>query len=149
VIPEWRSVLERMAAADFDPEQSVILQHNWAGTAPLSLATAQIVRTVGGYRVTANSPGTALIVLPFEFSRCLVVNESEGSARIGRADFFLTGLAFENKLDAELRFRFGPFENAGCRLADLADIRAMGLDIASFEEFRKRHPGRFQFEGVF
>jgi hypothetical protein len=149
VIPEWRSVLERMAAADFDPEQSAILQDNWAGTASLSRATAQIVRTVGGYRVTANSSGRALIVLPFEFSRCLVVNESEGSARIGRADFFLTGLVFENKVDAELRFRFGPFENAGCRLADLADIRAMGLDIASFEDFRKRHPGRFQFEGVF
>jgi hypothetical protein len=149
VIPEWGSVLERMAAADFDPAQSAILQDNWAGTEPLTRATAQIVRTVGGYRVTANSPGKALIVLPFEFSRCLVISESQGNARIGRADFFLTGLVFENKVDAELRFRFGPFENAGCRLADLADIRAMGLDIASFEDFRERHPGRFQFEGVF
>jgi hypothetical protein len=149
IIPEWRSVLERMAAVDFDPEQSAILQENWAGTEPLSAATAQIVRTVGGYRVTANSSGRALLVLPFEFSRCLVMDESQGNARIGRADFFLTGLAFEKKLDAQLRFRFGPFENSGCRLADLADIRAMGLDIASFTAFRERHPTRFQFEGVF
>ena len=106
-----------------------------------------VTRTRDGYRVSASSHGKSLLVLPFEFSRCLEVKELEGSARIGRADFFLTGLLFDNKLDAELRFRFGPFENADCRLADLADIRAMGVDSRTLADFQRRYPGRFIFEG--
>jgi hypothetical protein len=110
---------------------------------------AKIRRTVHGYRVSAQSPGRSLLVLPFEFSRCLVMDTDADDARIGRVDFFLTGLTFQKTLDAELRFRFGPFENAGCRLADLADIQSMGVNAKSVAEFAKRYPGHFTFEGLF
>jgi hypothetical protein len=149
VIPDWQSVLEKMATSDFDPRQSAIVPNDWAGTAPLARAAAQIVRPVDGYRVTAKSDGRSLLILPFEFSRCLVVDDLERNARIGRANFFLTGLTFEKKVDAVLRFRFGPFDNASCRLADAADTRVMGLDSESFAGFQKKHPGRFLFDGAF
>src|SRR5262249_4179706 len=67
----------------------------------------------------------------------------------GRVDFLLTGLAFEKKVDVELLFRFGPFENAGCRRADVADMRAMGLDSVSFADFQKKYPGRFHYTEMF
>jgi hypothetical protein len=92
--------------------------------------------------------GGARFVLPFEFSRCLVIETDADDARIDRVDF-LTGLTFQKTLDAELRFRFGPFENAGCRLADLADIQTMGVNAKSVAEFTKRYPGHFVFEGLF
>jgi hypothetical protein len=77
----------------------------------------------------------------------LTLKQLEGAARIGRVDFFLTGVVFDKKLDAEISFRFGPFENAGCRLSDAKDIQAMGLNAASFSDFRKKHPNRFHLEG--
>lgn len=149
LITAWQSVLERMAAPQFDPLRLAILHDKWAPDTPYAPAKATIAKTLKGYRVVATSAGASLLVLPFEFSRCLVVKDLGGTARIGRADFFLTGLTFERTVDAEIQFRFGPFENSSCRLQDLADLRAMGLDTASFAAFRKKYPRRFLLEGLF
>jgi hypothetical protein len=150
LIPEWRNALETIASADFDPTRLAIVHDGWAGSGSLTPATnSRIVRTHDGYRITATSAGHSLLVLPFEFSRCLVVSDRLNTAQIGRTDFLLTGLRFEKILDTELRFRFGPFENSGCRLADMEDVRAMGLNAESFAQFRNKYPKRFDLGGVF
>jgi hypothetical protein len=150
LISDWRAALERLAEPNFDGRISALVHDEWAGeTLLLSPGKSEIVRTAGGYRVIARSAGTSLLILPFEFSRCLLIKQLQGVARIGRADFFLTGMFFEKQAEAEIRFRFGPFENSGCRLADAADIRAMNVDAESLAEFRAKHPGRFRFEGIF
>jgi hypothetical protein len=150
LISDWRAALERLAEPNFDGRISALVHDEWAGeTLLLSPGKSEIVRTAGGYRVIARSAGTSLLILPFEFSRCLLIKQLQGVARIGRADFFLTGMLFEKQAEAEIRFRFGPFENSGCRLADAADIRAMNVDAESLAEFRAKHPGRFRFEGIF
>jgi hypothetical protein len=150
LISDWRAALERLAEPNFDGRASALVHDDWMGeTLPLSPGKGEIVRTAAGYRVVARSAGTSLLILPFEFSKCLLIKQLQGVARIGRADFFLTGMLFEKQAEAEIRFRFGPFENSGCRLADAADIRAMNVDAESLAEFRARYPGRFQFEGVF
>jgi hypothetical protein len=150
LIPDWRAALERLAAPNFDGRTSALVHDDWAGeTLSLSPGRAEIVRTNTGYRVVAHSAGTSLLILPFEFSKCLLIKQLDGVARIGRADFFLTGMIFEKKAEAEIGFRFGPFENSGCRLADAADIRAMNVDADSLTEFRAKYPGHFLFEGLF
>ncbi len=148
LIPEWRAALEAIGSPAFDPGRLALAHDDWAGNVPLTAADkAEITRTTGGYRLTASSSATSLLVLPFEFSRCLKVKQVGGNARMGRVDFFLTGVVFDKKLDAEISFRFGPFENAGCRLSDAKDIQALGLNAATFSDFRKKYPNRFQLEG--
>jgi hypothetical protein len=150
LISDWRDALERLAGLNFDARTSALVHDDWAGEMiPLSPGKAEIVRTTTGYRVVARSEGTSFLILPFEFSKCLLIKQLDGAARIGRADFFLTGMIFEKKADAEIGFRFGPFENSGCRLADAADIRAMNVDAESLAEFRAKYPGHFLFEGLF
>lgn len=150
MVADWRPALEKMAGADFDPARSALIHDPWLNTDALTPASdARIMRTRAGYRVSATSRGRSLLVLPFEFSRCVTVKDHGAATRTGRVDFMLTGITFEGSIDSELRFGFGPFENSGCRLDDLADVQAMNLNPASFAEFRKKYPNRFQIEGIF
>jgi hypothetical protein len=147
IAPQWREALERIATSDFDPQRTAIVRDAWIGGAPLVTGKAEITRTNRGYRIIAHSPGRSLVILPFEFSRCLIATERQGTAKIGRADFFLTGMLFEKDVDVEIQLRFGPFENSGCRLADLQDTQAMGIGPASLAEARQKYPQRFLYEG--
>jgi hypothetical protein len=80
--------------------------------------------------VRAHSTATSLLVLPFEFSKCLSLHRQKlgASVRLVRTDLLLTGVLFEGDLDATLSYFTGPFSNSRCRLEDLADMRS--LDIA-------------------
>ncbi len=150
LVTDWQAALEKLAATDFDPARSALIHDAWLNPDALTPAVgARVTRTRDGYRVAATSRGRSLLVLPFEFSRCVTVKDHAATTRTGRVDFMLTGIAFEGALDSELRFGYGPFENPRCRLADLADVQTMNLNPASFAEFRKKYPGRFQIEGIF
>src|SRR5207248_9906534 len=93
LISEWRAALEAIGSPAFDPRRLALAHDDWAGNVPLTAAdNAEIMRTTEGYRLTASSSATSLLVLPFEFSRCLNLKQVEGNARMGRVDFFLTGV---------------------------------------------------------
>lgn len=82
----------------------------------------------GGWRVRANSDGHSLLVVPFAFSNCLQVVHSENAStpELRRADLLLTGIIFDRALDAAVKYRQGPFENAECRLNDFSEIKSLG-----------------------
>ena len=90
----------------------------------------------GRWRVRASSEGPAVLLLPIEYSRCLSVATPQGgpAPRLFRADLMLTGVLFERRVDAEISFGYSPFYSRNCRLADLADARAM----AARDAFRDR-----------
>jgi hypothetical protein len=93
---------------------------------PAVLETFEVER--GGYRVKARSEGKSVLLLPIEFSRCWKIKGGTASAaRLFRADLLLTGVAFERHVDVKLSFHTGPFENSGCRLQDLADVKRMEM----------------------
>ena len=82
----------------------------------------------GGIRVEARSDGTSLLVLPFEFSRCLSVSTLDQAIdppRLVRADGLLVGLLFNRAVNSEIRYFTGPFDNASCRLRDAEDFRRL------------------------
>jgi hypothetical protein len=95
---------------------------------PASVQARNVAITVvrDGIRVQAESDGPAHILLPVQFSHCLVIANG-AAARLSRADLFLTLLSFSGKLDAVLEFRFGLFADNACRLRDGADNKALGL----------------------
>jgi hypothetical protein len=96
---------------------------------PLTPAKLELF-TVGRdhYRLQATSEGRSILLLPFEFSRCLKITDAAGGTpRLFRADLLLTGVLFERELDARISFHTGPFLNSRCRLDDLADSNRIGM----------------------
>jgi len=96
---------------------------------PPTVAKARnVVMTVerDGVRVQAASNGPAHILLPVQFSHCLVVVNG-APARLTRANLMQTLVSFEGTLDARLEFHFGLFADNKCRLRDGLDNKALGL----------------------
>jgi hypothetical protein len=96
---------------------------------PSTTARARdVVMTVepDGVRIQASSNGPAHLLLPLQFSHCLVVVNG-ATARLSRANLFQTLLSFDRAVDARIEFRFGLFADNACRLRDGLDNKALGL----------------------
>jgi hypothetical protein len=77
--------------------------------------------------VTAESPGTSLLVLPLEFSHCLDLRVTSGApVRLLRANINQAALLLSGRTVAELRYRYSPW-HFGCRLRDIEDARSLQL----------------------
>jgi hypothetical protein len=81
-----------------------------------------------GIRVQAESdgPGPAHILLPVQYSNCLVV-VSGAKVALARANLFQTLMSFNGAVDARIEFHFGLFANNKCRLRDGAENKMLGL----------------------
>ena len=100
-------------------------------TDDLPSTTAQarsVVMTIerDGVRIQATSDGPTHILLPLQFSHCLVVVNG-AAARLTRANLFQTLMSFDRTIDARIEFRFGLFTDNSCRLRDGLDNKALGL----------------------
>ena len=86
----------------------------------------------GGYRLEAESPGTSLLVLPVEFSRCLTATlTSTGPTppRLLRANLTMAAVLFSGRVEGTLRLRYGPL-SSGCRIEDWREAEALHLGDA-------------------
>jgi hypothetical protein len=100
-----------------------------SGDVPSASAKAHNVVMIverDGLRVQAASDGPAHILLPVQFSHCLVVVNG-AAARLARANLFQTLMWFDRAVDARIEFRFGLFADNSCRLRDGLDDKALGL----------------------
>jgi hypothetical protein len=79
-----------------------------------------------GIRIRAASDGPAYILLPVQYSHCLVAVDG-APIRLYRANLFQTLLSFDGAIDARIEFRFGLFADNGCRRQDGRDNQALGL----------------------
>jgi hypothetical protein len=96
---------------------------------PSAIAKARNVVMIverDGLRVQAASDGPAHILLPVQFSHCLVVVNG-AAARLARANLFQTLMSFDRTINARIEFRFGLFADNSCRLRDGLDNKALGL----------------------
>ncbi len=98
---------------------------------PLVEASTQAFEvTLDGVRVSAESAGPSLLLLPIQYSHCLEPvfdgNRPEGFA-ILRANIVSTAIRFDGRLDVKLVSRNGPFLNSLCRLRDIEDLRRLRL----------------------
>jgi hypothetical protein len=100
-------------------------------TDDLASTTAQarnVVMTIerDGVRVQASTDGPTHILLPLQFSHCLVIVNG-AAARLSRANLFQTLMSFDRAVDARIEFQFGLFADNACRRRDGLDNKALGL----------------------
>ena len=120
-----RETFEIIGSQNFLPQRDVILENSLnVDLVPASNAKLQIQD--GKVRSIARSSGISLLVLPIEFSECLVFSaESDSSNLLSayRVDGMLTGLLFERELDISIDFKYRLFGKSECRLNDLSYFR--------------------------
>ena len=96
---------------------------------PSTTAQARnVVMTIerDGVRIQAASDGPAHILVPIQFSHCLIVVNG-AAARLSRANLFQTLLSFDGTVDARIEFHFGLFADNKCRIRDGLDNKSLGL----------------------
>ena len=119
-------------------------------TDDLASTTAQarnVVMTIerDGVRIQASTDGPTHILLPLQFSHCLVVVNGS-PARLTRANLFQTLVSFDGELDARLEFRFGLFADNKCRIRDGQDNKTLGL--IRYDALRVRPEAKARFRGT-
>ena len=99
---------------------------------PLSEAKAEVKITPGRIRVTIESSGYALVLLPFEFSNCMSADQKGGAyAKLLRANIGQTALLVTGSTTVDLVVSYGiPFQT-GCRRADARDVKRLGIENAA------------------
>jgi hypothetical protein len=107
---------------------------------PVSRSSLIVER--GGYRITAESSGTSLLVLPVEYSRCLrakLTTTGRTPPRLVRANLTLAAVLFTGRVEGTLRLRYGPL-SSGCRIDDWREANT--LRIGDVREWPKLSPSQ-------
>ena len=133
VAPDARGMLDALARDELDLERAVVVESPLPfGLVAASAAT--ITPVVGGLDIKASSAGNSALLLPLEFSNCLKITPSTADGamapRLFRANLLQTGVLFERRLDATIRYFTGPFEGANCRLEDQRDMKRLRIEDA-------------------
>ncbi len=135
VLKPARDILDAVANKDFDGRRDIVVDRPFEQ--PLvAAASSQLTVVKDGLRISAESRGRSVIVLPIQFSRCWEL-ESASGARLLRANFAQLGVEFEGHLEGKLNLRFGPFWNSLCRIHDIRDADEM--DLRSTRGAMKNH----------
>jgi hypothetical protein len=114
-----------IAADSFDPKRDVVMEEGAADDLVPAQSVSVTIETGPALRVRAASPGTSLLVLPFEFSHCLRMTGS-ANARLLPVNLQQLGLLFEKQADVSIEYRYGVFAST-CRGKDLARAKALDL----------------------
>jgi hypothetical protein len=116
-------ILQHIWSASFDPRQSIVLSERIEE--PLVEATTgKMFFERGAIRVQAESRGRSLLLLPVQYSHCLVL--SDVRARLLPANLIQTALLFRGIIDLRIHLGYGLFR-PGCRNQDLADLPGLGI----------------------
>jgi hypothetical protein len=118
------SILQHLWRASFNPRRSVILPERIEQ--PLVEASGgKMFFERGAIRVQAESHGHSLLLLPVQYSRCLVLSDAV-KARLLPANLVQTAVLFQGSIDLRIHFEYGVFR-PGCRKQDLADLAELGI----------------------
>jgi hypothetical protein len=117
------AALTRMRDPAFDPTQQVLLTEAPAPEGLIAAPPARISFERGGFHIKATSSGRSLIVVPIEYSHCLVpqIVAGDRSARLIRVNLVQTGLLFEGTVDMKVRWQYWPLTRPACGRLDYDD----------------------------
>jgi hypothetical protein len=93
---------------------------------PAGRARARFEIRKGALIVGVESQGPSILLLPFEFSRCLRI-EGPAEARLTRANVVQTALATAASGEFRVTLRYSIFENSDCRRQDARDMTTFDL----------------------
>jgi len=118
------SMLQHLWLPSFDPRQSIVLSERIEP--PLVEASGgKMFFERGAIRVQAESQGHSLLLLPLQYSRCLVLSEA-GKTKLLPANLVQMAVLFQGSVDLRIHFEYG-FFRPGCRRQDLADLAELGI----------------------
>ncbi len=124
-----RDAITKMAREVFDPRQDVVVDSvRPSKLVPITSSAITIARD--GLHVVARSTGTSLLLLPFEYSRCLDIKETSITgipAQVFRADLVETGILFDRQIEAVLTYDTGLVHHSSCRIEDSRDMETLGM----------------------
>lgn len=122
-------MLLELSKPDFDAAKTVVTEVPLpSGLVPAS--PGKLLVEPGRLRLSANSEGTSVLILPLEYSHCLdveMVRDGVAPIMLFRANLLQAGILFSGDLDVVLRYFTGPFHNSGCRLEDARDIERLNF----------------------
>jgi hypothetical protein len=118
------SILQHLWRTSFDPRQSIILPER-IGESLVQATSGKMYFERGAIRVQAESRGHSLLLLPVQYSRCLVLSDAV-KARLLPANLVQTAVLFEGSIDLRIHFEYGVFRPR-CRKQDLADLAELGI----------------------
>jgi hypothetical protein len=123
-------ILDQLQAPGFDGRAVAVVEQ--PVTTTLVPAERVSVRLMKGpaIHVSADSPGTSLLVLPFDFSYCLRASGA-GLDRLIPVNLSQTGLLIHGKASIDVVYRYGLISGTSCRGQDLARIKALDLENAA------------------
>jgi hypothetical protein len=126
---DYSAAVRTLRAWDDFETRVLLLGHSWQQFQLVSASRSRLFALRGGYRLAASAPGTALLVLPVQFSHCWRIDHTARAdmPRIFRVNIIQTGVLFKNDVDIRLHFAFDPW-NAGCRLEDARDAMLFGFN---------------------
>jgi hypothetical protein len=125
---DFRSALDVMRNPLFDGTQEIVTHADLAEGLRMA-DTLELRVEKDGLSIRASSRGQSILVLPAQFSHCWSVDGNE-DAVLFRANIMQLGISFKGRLDASLRFHYGPILAERCRLADLRDMELFDLQGA-------------------
>lgn len=118
------SILQYLWSTSFDPRQSIILPEGIEESL-VQATSGKIFFERGAIRVQAESRGHSVLLLPVQYSRCLVLSDAV-KARLLPANLVQTAVLFQDSIDLRIHFEYGLFRS-GCRKQDLADLAELGI----------------------
>jgi hypothetical protein len=114
-----KEAIAALQSASFDPEHDGLIEHQ----IPDGIVPGRLLSLSAEFgpvlSVRAESMGWSLLLLPFEYSRCLRLEvQNGGSARLIPVNLQQTGLLFERRIEGRISYRFGPLDQPRCRAED-------------------------------
>lgn len=129
-------MLDLIADPSVDFRQSVVLRAGIPSTlVPAKRSRVSIIDNALVFE--GESDETSMVVLPFEFSHCLVVeglDDHRGPMpRLTRANLHQIGLVFEGEAHVRIRFRYRPVVEVRCRMQDNMDFKELKIsDLVTY-----------------
>ncbi len=144
-----QKIIDLIKSDDFDPTQHVMLSQMEAlETLVPAQATEMNYEKGVKVHIQAYSEGWSLLVLPLQYSNCLVAQTSDSNTslpKLLRANLMQTAVLFNQRLDAKISFNFG-FLHTACRKQDITDLELLGLKSHQKDLYLPEyHPVREKF----
>jgi hypothetical protein len=122
-----KETIQLIGQSDFDPKKNVIVHGSPIVNDLVEAKEAKLKFEVGGFRVSAKSTGTSLLVLPIQFSNCFkhMLVDGNSNTKIFRVNLWQTGITFSNNVDISIQHIQWPRATPECQRQDLADSRSL------------------------
>jgi|GEM_PF-5410791 len=139
------AIFQQISKPDFLFDNSVVVQESISASIAKNLVKAKNTELRferNNVQISAESNGWSLLLLPLQYSHCLIMNEnkkeslsSQPRPKLVRANLIQSALLFNKKLDVRLDFKYGIGKNVACRQKDIQDMQSLSLIAAKSENY--------------